>query len=301
MSRQFPFIGHKISPFRDEFPELRAALPSPEHYVEIRIPRTLFIALLVSFLLHLLAMFWLHWRTPVMAPPASQGSEGPLNVELMPSRPAAAPTPQTPSVPTRIEHQTVRPQRKPAHVRQQHILTAPGNHGLSLPPPHPVPTPPAPAETSPTAIPGDMSSYINMMRARKRAMMGEAGGGGGETPKDARMANIQRNLQGQGGGGIFQITRMSDDSATFIFRGWDNATWSSPSLQTFTVEADAHSDIEHAIVRKMIAIIRKRHPDTFEWESQRLGQTITLSARPEDNAGLEDFLIKEFFYDNGGH
>jgi hypothetical protein len=33
------------------------------------------------------------------------------------------------------------------------------------------------------------------------------------------------------------------------------------------------------------------------WISQRLRRDVTLSARPADNAGLEDFLMQEFFAD----
>jgi hypothetical protein len=45
----------------------------------------------------------------------------------------------------------------------------------------------------------------------------------------------------------------------------------------------------------MIEIIRDREPGDFVWVSQRLGRNVNLSARPSDNAGLEDFLMQEFF------
>ena len=37
--------------------------------------------------------------------------------------------------------------------------------------------------------------------------------------------------------------------------------------------------------------------ENFIWESQRLSRDVTLSARLRDTAGLEDFLMKEFFDD----
>jgi hypothetical protein len=52
-----------------------------------------------------------------------------------------------------------------------------------------------------------------------------------------------------------------------------------------------------AVVRRMIEIIRE-NTDTdgdFLWISHRLDRELTLSARPEDTAGLEDFLMQEFF------
>ena len=47
----------------------------------------------------------------------------------------------------------------------------------------------------------------------------------------------------------------------------------------------------------MIVIIRDREPGDFVWVSHRLGRSLNLSARPSDNAGLEDFLMQEFFDD----
>jgi hypothetical protein len=45
----------------------------------------------------------------------------------------------------------------------------------------------------------------------------------------------------------------------------------------------------------MIAIIRDHESEDFIWESQRLGRDVRLSARLSDNAGLEDFMMREFF------
>ena len=45
----------------------------------------------------------------------------------------------------------------------------------------------------------------------------------------------------------------------------------------------------------MIALIRENTQDDFIWVSQRLGRNVTLSARPRDNAGLEDFMMRDFF------
>jgi hypothetical protein len=45
----------------------------------------------------------------------------------------------------------------------------------------------------------------------------------------------------------------------------------------------------------MISIIRDYEQGDFVWESQRLGRNVTLSARTRDTAGLEDFLLQEFF------
>ena len=61
------------------------------------------------------------------------------------------------------------------------------------------------------------------------------------------------------------------------------------------MEVGPDGDINRAIAKKMIEIIRRDYNGDFHWESYRLGRTVILSARQEDNAGLEDFLISEFF------
>ena len=65
------------------------------------------------------------------------------------------------------------------------------------------------------------------------------------------------------------------------------------------VEAAPVEDMQRAVVRRMIALIRRYHQQDFNWESQRLGRVVVLSARQADTAGLEEFLIAEFFASNG--
>jgi hypothetical protein len=61
------------------------------------------------------------------------------------------------------------------------------------------------------------------------------------------------------------------------------------------VDAGLHGDVELAIVRKMIELIRTHYNGDFNWDSRRLGRVVVLSARLEDTAGLEAFMMKEFF------
>jgi hypothetical protein len=96
------------------------------------------------------------------------------------------------------------------------------------------------------------------------------------------------------GGGIFEIQRMSYDYAQFAFYGW-NKEMRRNTAQVIEVRKGANSDIHIAVVRKMIAIIRDHEQNDFTWESHRLGRVVTLSARQRDSAGLEDFLMREFF------
>jgi hypothetical protein len=45
----------------------------------------------------------------------------------------------------------------------------------------------------------------------------------------------------------------------------------------------------------MIELIRNYYQGDVNWESQRLGQVVVISARLEDTAELEEFLKREFF------
>ncbi len=98
----------------------------------------------------------------------------------------------------------------------------------------------------------------------------------------------------EGTSGLFRILHKGPRSASFSFRGWStdsNKHWN----QIIEVDAGPGGDVEHAIVRKMIELIRQHHQEDFYWESQRLGRIVKLSARRGDSAGLEDFLMLEFF------
>lgn len=314
MSRFNPFKQPKSRLFENNFTELRAVLPHPQQFVEFRISQTLLWAIIISLLLHLLLLLRLHWKTPPVSPLVNAGSQQPLTVNL------------NPRVPLTATHATSAPKSTPSAT--EHILSVPvirpTPHALILPPRpthhtsrQPSPHAPTPRRAVPTLRPNpastatDMSSYINMVRARNHADNADAStdnsndnsdnsdNSASNSGKDARMARITKNLQDDGGGGIFQITSMNSETATFIFRGWDHATWSNPIKQMFSVQATDQVDVEHAIVRKMIAIIREKHPGDFDWESRRLGRVVTLSAAPENNTGLENFMLKEFFYDYG--
>ena len=96
------------------------------------------------------------------------------------------------------------------------------------------------------------------------------------------------------GGGIFQVERVGLNEAEFFFFGWNKAIRRN-SRQMIEVRRGDHASIELAVVRRMIAIIREHESSDFIWESNRLRRDIWLSARTADNAGLEEFLMHEFF------
>ena len=167
-----------------------------------------------------------------------------------------------------------------------------------------MPEPPAPAVPDKSAPANDMSEMVAAARARRRAA-GIPSPEDSPREDDARpqgdevaRANIARSIaqaRGRSGaGGVFQITHKGAREASFLFRGWDNDSRAG-LRELVQVDAGPGGNVEDAIVRKMIELIRKYQPGDFSWNSHRLGRVVTLSARREDNAGLEEFLKKEFF------
>ncbi len=110
-------------------------------------------------------------------------------------------------------------------------------------------------------------------------------------------AAINRNLRTaptEGVGGVFTILRKGTRTAEFAFNGWRPDSYRQ-WREVIEVDAGAGGDVERAIVRRMIELIRTHYAGDFRWESHNLGRVVILSARPQDNDGLEEFLIREFF------
>ena len=164
------------------------------------------------------------------------------------------------------------------------------------------PAPPAPPP--PTA--SDLASYIE----QRRRARGETGDAPATVDSDSarRDRAIAQNLASlststfgeapQNGGGTFQIRRLDYDDAQFTFYGWSKEI-NRRTFQVIDVRSGSNENISIAIVRKIISIIREYEPGDFRWHSQRLARDLTLSARPEDNAELEKFMMQEFFNDAG--
>ena len=96
------------------------------------------------------------------------------------------------------------------------------------------------------------------------------------------------------GGGVFQIRSETFDRAELLFFGW-NKDIGRNTAQVVEVRRGNNPNIRMAVIRKMIALIRENESGDFEWESQRLGRILNLSARPADNEGLEEVLMREFY------
>ena len=167
------------------------------------------------------------------------------------------------------------------------------------------PVEPPAARVPPAPTEGDFSAYLEARR-RAREAASEEHAATAPPAEDERARHNRIVAENLGlnrvptygreptGGGIFRIERIGYTDAEFVFFGW-NRDIRRRSRQLIVVEKGANSDIQIAVVRKMIAIIREHESGDFLWLSTRLGREITLSARAPDNAGLEDFLMQEFF------
>jgi len=243
------------------------------------------------------------------APPSATAAASPPPASVPPSAPRrAAPVaprprprvPETPPVLTRPEPQAPRP-----------VEPAPP----ALPtPPRPPPQPePERARPTPQPLESDLASYVEARRRARGEASSPAPSSGsapaaapGET--DAQRLNriVAANLgldrkqafgyDPSSAGGLFQIRRVGYDDAEFYFLGLDRDI-NRNAKQLVEVRRGDAPDIRVAVVRKMIAIIRDNVSGDFLWTSQRLGRQVRMSARPEDNAALEDFILHDVFPD----
>jgi outer membrane biosynthesis protein TonB len=156
----------------------------------------------------------------------------------------------------------------------------------------------------PEKAPTDMTEYIAQQKAKRAAAEESAAnenaeaaarelGPSAEAKRDAR---IKQNFQ-NGTNGLFEILSLDDRNAHFSFLGW-KGDFGTSKRSFYEVEAKPNQDVRLVMIRKMIGLIREHYQGDFNWQSQRQGRTIILSARVEDSEGLEEFLMIEFFGKN---
>ena len=275
----------------------------------LRAVPTIRLAFVLSLVFHAALLFGWHPREQELSlEHAERGTGGgPLVLQLAPEpsratspppSPLAAPAVQSPparrAAPTKA---APRPSPTPPVIAQ------------AQPAPVTVPPPAAPAAAAPalTPVEGDFSSFLEARRRARGAAPAESAPRTQEIEDERERHNqaVAANLglnrtptfgRDRSGGGVFQIQRLSVDTAEFIFFGW-NADIRRNSTQRIEVKKGDNADIQIAVVRRMIGIIRDHESGDFTWISRRLGRDVTLSARASDNAGLEDFMLQEFFAD----
>jgi type IV secretory pathway VirB10-like protein len=257
------------------------------------------IGLIVTVALHLLLVaVWLFQpKVEKHAPPKS----GEAIVWLPPLKPNK-PAPKSPAEPSKKASKPAPSKPTPPRVTQVERLP----NTITLPKEKPVeqPKPQTKEESKLQPDETDMAAYIEKRRrARGAPSQSDQPAEESEAARGTRnaLANIAA-VNGRGGqdpnetGGVFSITNQTFNSADVKFRGW-NPNFKRRWLTAVTVERGSERDIETAIVKKMIELIRKEKTGDFEWDSHRLNRVVTLSARPQDTQELMDFLYKEMFRD----
>lgn len=279
-----------------------------EPLIRIDISRNTLLAIIFSLLLHAVVLFFaptINFDTP-QKPPATM-----IEVSLFP-KPAVKMveeiTPEKPETPVKKpaheppESKVIAQKPMPKIVKtDKSAVVVPEE--MVKPKPEVNVTAPKPKELRPEDFP-DMQSYVKAVQAQRQGSEFDAARQNAEaaarergpSEEQVKEERIKRNLQ-TGTNGIFEITSLGARNATFSFRGWTN-DYSASKRQYFEVEAQAGQDVRLVMVRRMIALIREHYTGDFQWESHRLGRSVMQSARPEDNAGLEDFLMMEFFGSN---
>ena len=262
-----------------------------DRHLNIRISRNTSIAIVISLIIHAVILFFvlpqLIKPNSVFPPPQA------LTITLNKPQPQKNPEPETKPKPPKPEpkHQKIIKKVTPPVMATQKPQI---NNQFQVPTKQPEPPKPTPADQ-----PVDMMALVNANRQRRQSEEQSATAKERGTPnEDQRDAVIKRNLAQEGTNGIFQVRDVGLHTAQLSFKGWKN-NYNNARLEIFDVQAKPGETIELAIVRKMIVIIRKDYSGDFEWESQRLGHSITKSARIEDTAELEQFLMREMFQNNG--
>lgn len=265
--------------------------------------RRLSVAVGLSLLVHALLVA-IPARQPAEPPPAPQAPP-PLTVRLTPPEPAPVEAPRAPE-PARVE-------APPPPVAPPPVARPPVSEPKPAPPrreprpppvvrqpsPQPAPEPPLPVPEPPPRAPGpppvDMLAAIEARREARRAAESASPMPPVEKPPEDAVTRNLRTLSGsEGVSGVFQVLRKGVRTGEFAFNGWLPEA-SSQWRQVIEVDAGPGGDVELALARGMIKVIRTHYTGDFNWDSRRLGRIVVLSARPEDNAGLEDFLMREFF------
>ncbi len=278
----------------------------------VAVPR-IWVTLALSILVHSATLVVLLPWLPGVVPWKVEGETGErLEVELA-SQSAAAPAAQAVPMSSTASSRaramlsaSARPHAAPESKAAPTLaVVAPQAPAIAPPAPAPVlsalPAPRAAIESAQaaTSVGGDLSSSI---AARRRARDEQSAVNDNEGERRDRIVASNApatrspidDEQNRRGGGIFEITRMTYDDAEFLFFGW-NSDDRHKTTQAYAVRLGSNGDMRTAVVRRMIAIIREHEQGDFRWKSWRLGRIVVLSARREDNAGLEDFMVQEFF------
>lgn len=280
------------------------AKPRGDKRIRLSISRNTVLAFLLSIIVHALILLLIVPKIDIK--PSASATTIEVSLAPKPQTTNHKPAQPLPTLPAKIqpEPKSTVIAKKPSSVANKpkaNDFSVPTVLTAARPSPQQVPILPKVSQPVAADAPKDMAEYIAQRRAQREASESDAAqqnaaaaaaeqGLSEEAKRDARIKNNFNN----GTNGIFEITNLSSSSANFSFLGWTSSV-SNARREFFDVEAKNGQDVRLLMIRRMITIIRQHYQGDFDWESQRLGRTISKSARLEDSAELEDFLMQEFF------
>ena len=274
---------------------------------------TIHVAFALSLLLHALAMW--NWSSMIKMRPSDDVRTGEPGGTLA-VRIARAPTPPPQPAPSAAsppvpERRLAMPKSAPksaasASSAARVLAVERQARAASL-------APPRPSEAARAAPGEDLASYIEARRRDRETPTPPtppSAPAQSAPPSESEQARQNREAAARLGfsatptfgsnknlgGGMFQVRNVNLERAELAFYGY-NKFINRISLQVFEVPRGSNPNTQIAVVRKIIEIIREQEAGNFIWESLRLRRDVTLSARPADNAGLEAFMMDEFFSD----
>ena len=276
--------------------------PRGDKFIRIKISRNTLIAVIGSLLLHALILFLI---VPYI--PLNSASPPPTSIEVSLAPPKQAEKVIEQPLPEPEPEKPIKPPPKVVKTTPKVMMQKPGRNtkpSFTVPDVVAIQKPTPDVVTPTKDAPTDMMAYVNQQRAKRQASESDAAKQNadavarevGLTDEQKRDERIKSNFQ-NGTNGIFEITSLSGRNATFSFLGWTTSL-SNAKRQFFEVEAKSGQDVRLLMIKRMISLIREHYQGDFDWDSHRLGKVVKLSARPEDSAGLEEFIMTEFFGPN---
>ena len=265
--------------------------------------RKVWVTAAVSLLVHMAALllFVTHPPIPGVEQQAFDQESAPVQVEIAEAKPPLPSPPSAPAEPAAAPAPKTRPPAarvRPPPMVAMPRLEAPAIRSPVAPPQ--IAAIPAPPQARPPAQ-GDFLSFV---QANRRARgVAESAQDNAEVDFNTKIAaNLPGGARGVAaqmpirGGGMFQMKRMTYDDAAFEFFGW-NTEMGRRTPQLIEVRKGTNPNMQIAVVRRIIAIIRQYSKEDFTWDSGRHGRVVTLSARPADTAALEQYLLHDMFDD----
>ncbi|MFL6656990.1 MAG: hypothetical protein ACJ8GW_02860 [Massilia sp.] len=194
-----------------------------------------------------------------------------------------------------------KPSAKPNTAAKQVVMKMDRLPNTITPPQEPVvqvaPEPPKILKLDPDA---DMSAILEAKRRARGQVTEQVEESEADRGNRLARENIAAaNRRGNGtdhDDGTIEVLNKSFNGADIKFNNW-NVNFKRRWLQQVHVDLGLERDIETAVIKRMIQMIRKEAPGDFTFDSHRLGRKVNLSGRVQDNAELEAFLFKEYFPD----